>query len=148
MPSILQGGAKPAPMKSEPTGGAMPQGDGDGGGEQRSTLVSRGDGSHSIEHEDGTQTDHPHIGHALMHLAGKHSDGKHHHAHSDGMGGPVTTHKSEHGGEPEGPNEHENAESAAEEMKEMMSGEETDQNDEAGTMAHKGCGAKDSKYYD
>ena len=67
MPSILQGGAKPAPMKpeAEPAGDGMPmhQGGGDGA---RSTLVSHGDGTHHIEHEDGTQTEHEHIGHALM----------------------------------------------------------------------------------
>jgi hypothetical protein len=101
-----------------------------GDGESRSTLVSRGDGTHQIEHEDGSTTDHPHIGHALMHLAGKHSDGVHHHAHSDGMGGGVTTHHSSHGGEPEGPNEHENAESAATEMKELMGGEEGESSNE------------------
>ncbi len=104
MPSILQGGGKP--MESAPADqhAPMPE-EGGGGGEMRSTLVSRGDGTHHIEHEDGNMTEHPHIGHALMSMAGKHSEGKHYHAHSDGMGGDRVVHTSEHGGEPEGPHD-------------------------------------------
>lgn len=110
MPSILQGGGKPkmAPAKADEH---TPMPEHEGGGEARSTLVSHGDGSHHIEHEDGTTTEHGHIGHALMHLAGKHSDGMHHHTHSDGMGGGHTVHTSEHGGEPQGPHDHDNLES-------------------------------------
>jgi hypothetical protein len=115
MPSILQGGAKPAPMAppssqgiSDIHGGQKPA---PVGGEARSTLVSHGDGTHHIEHEDGSQTDHGHIGHALMAMAGKHSEGMHHHTHSDGMGGGHTVHTAAHGGEPEGPQEHENMDS-------------------------------------
>lgn len=110
MPSILQGrdrqAARPAPQHE--SGAAPPQ---HMGGEASSHLISHGDGTHSIQHEDGSQTDHPHIGHALMALAGKHSDGMHYHVHHDGMGGGHTVHTSEHGGEPEGPHDHENLES-------------------------------------
>ena len=130
MASILQGGKRPAPaMPAHEDGGEPAPMHGGGDGEARSTLVSHGDGTHHIEHEDGSTTDHAHIGHALMHLAGKHSEGVHHHSHSDGMGGGVTTHHASHGGEPEGPNEHENAESAATEMKEVMGGGEEDGGD-------------------
>lgn len=85
------------PMKPAPADAHEPQGDG-GGGEMRSTLVSSG-GAHHIEHEDGSMTEHPHIGHALMHMAGKHSDGVHHHIHHDGMGGGAMVHSNEHGQE-------------------------------------------------
>ncbi len=123
MASILQGGAKPAPMAAPGGEHAAPMHDGSGGSE-RSTLVSHGDGSHHIEHEDGSQTEHPHIGHALMHMAGKHSEGMHHHTHSDGMGGGHTVHTAAHGGEPEGPHDHENLESVKDGMDQFFNEEE------------------------
>lgn len=127
MPSILQGRDRKPPM-SAPADEHMPEHEMDGGdgGEMRSTLVSRGDGTHHIEHEDGSMSEHPHIGHALMHLAGKHSDGKHHHTHSDGMGGGHTVHTSEHGGEPEGPHDHENLESVKKGMDQFFNEEENE----------------------
>ena len=121
MPSILQGGAKPAPMKA-PADEHMPEHT-ENTGETRSTLVSHGDGTHHIEHEDGNQTEHEHIGHALMHLAGKHSEGLHHHTHTDGMGGGHTVHTAEHGGEPEGPHEHENLASVKDGMDQFFNEE-------------------------
>ena len=145
MPSILQGGGKPAPM-APPHEGGMPMQEGGGGGEQRSTLVSHGDGTHHIEHEDGNQTEHPHIGHALMAMAGKHSEGLHHHTHSDGMGGGHTVHKSEHGGEPEG-EEHPDLESVKQGMDQFFNeegGEESGEHDEAGKKEGK-SGESDGK---
>ena len=132
------------PMKPEGGGDAMPMhGMQEGGGEQRSTLVSHGDGTHHIEHEDGNQSEHGHIGHALMALASKHSEGMHHHTHSDGMGGGHTVHKSEHGGEPEGPEEHENLESVKNGMDQFFNeeGEEGGENDEAGKKEGKSGGS-------
>src|SRR5579863_8650964 len=124
MPSVLQGGKRPMP--AQPAGSvpdeAMPVHSG-ADGEARSTLVSHADGTHHIEHEDGSTTEHGHIGHALMHLASK---------HSDGMGGGITTHHASHGGEPEGPNEHDNADGAAEEMKQVHGGGEDDGEDWGG----------------
>ncbi len=145
MASILQGGKGGATMPvHEPAADEhMPQGGGDGG-EAHSHLVSHGDGTHHIEHEDGTQTDHPHIGHALMHLAGKHSEGMHHHTHSDGLGGGHTTHTSEHGGEPEGPHEHPDAEGAAEHLKQFF-GEEAQEPEH---QAHGKAESSEGKDYD
>ena len=117
-----------------------------GTGETHSHLVSHGDGTHHIEHEDGSRTDHEHIGHALMHLAGKHSEGMHHHTHHDGMGGGHTVHKASHGGEAEGPEEHENLESVKDGMDDFFGGE--GEPEEAGTMEHKAGGAKEQKDYD
>lgn len=145
MPSILQGGAKPAPVMPETNESPMHE----GGGEQRSTLVSHGDGSHHIEHEDGTQTDHPHIGHALMHLAGKHSEGMHHHTHSDGMGGGHTVHTAAHGGEPEGPHEHDNLDSVKHGMDEFFNEEENESGgEEDGKDGKDGGRSSEAKDYD
>ena len=134
MPSILQGGAKPAPMKA-PADEHMPEHT-ENTGETRSTLVSHGDGTHHIEHEDGNQSEHEHIGHALMHLAGKHSEGMHHHTHTDGMGGGHTVHTAEHGGEPEGPHEHPDLASVKDGMDQFFN-EESGEHDMAGKMAGK-----------
>ncbi len=124
MPSMLQGRDRPESKgMEEPVGEQQPAGD---AGDSRSTLVSHGDGTHHIEHEDGTQTDHGHIGHALMHLAGKHSEGQHHHTHSDGMGGGHTVHTSSHGEEPEGPHDHENLESVKNGMDQFFNEEENE----------------------
>ncbi len=146
MASILQGRDRPAPAVShdEQSPGLMPHGD---GGEQRSTLVSHGDGTHRIEHEDGSQTDHEHIGHALMHLAGKHSEGMHHHTHSDGMGGGHTVHTAAHGGEPEGPHDHENLESVKDGMDQFFNEEENEGGDWDG-KGEKDGGKSESKDYD
>ncbi len=134
MPSILQGGGKP--MESAPADQRLHQPEqGGGGGEMRSTLVSGGDGSHRIEHEDGNVTEHPHIGHALMSMAGKHSEGKHYHAHSDGMGGDRVVHTSEHGGEAEGPHDQ-----GIDEFFNEDGGEESGENDEAGKKEGKSGG--------
>jgi hypothetical protein len=97
------------------SGGA---GEGDG---EHSQLHDHGDGTyHSVI--GGEKTEHPHIGHALMHLAAHHEpDGIHHHAHHDGMG--ITSHHVEHGGEVQGPHEHESGEESGEHMASVMNGE-------------------------
>lgn len=132
MPSILQGrGKESKPMPSHAAADEhMPEHTGNTG-ETRSHLVSRGDGSHSIEHEDGSVTEHPHIGHALMHLAAKHSEGMHHHTHSDGMGGGHTVHTAAHGegpghSEEHGPHDHENLESVKSGMDQFFNEEENE----------------------
>lgn len=127
MPSILQGGGKPkgATGRETPENAHQPQHD-INTGEVHSHLVSHGDGTHHIEHEDGSRTDHEHIGHALMHLAGKHSEGMHHHTHSDGMGGGHTVHTAAHGQEPEGPHDHENLESVKDGLDKFFNEEENE----------------------
>lgn len=110
MPSILQGRnreSKPAP-KEAPADEHMPADDEQQDSGMSSKLSGNDDGSYSIEDENGQKTEHPHIGHALMHMAGKHSGGLHHHTHHDGMS--HTVHTSAHGGEPESA-EHDDLES-------------------------------------
>lgn len=140
MASIMQGGKKSG-MGSAAADMHHPEHDMDTG-ETRSTLVSHSDGSHHIEHEDGSTTDHPHIGHALMHMAGKHSDGMHHHTHHDGMGGNFTTHHAAHGGEPEGPHDHENLESVKDGLNQFF-GEEEKEGDWGGKDGESGSEGKD-----
>ena len=74
----------------------------------------------------------PRLCHALMHLAGKHSEGMHHHTHSDGMGGGHTVHTSEHGGEPEGPHDHKNLESVKQGMDHFFNEEKGEGEDDWG----------------
>jgi hypothetical protein len=87
------------------------------------TLHDHGDGTFHTESADGMREEHPHIGHALMHIAGKHSEGMHHHAHNDGAG--ITTHHHMgNGGQVSGPHEHESPETAMDHMGKVMNGEE------------------------
>lgn len=104
-------GPKPAPMAAKSDDmSAKPESDGG----NSTTLHDHGDGTFHTE-PGGEQ--HQHIGHALMHMAGKHSTGKHFHAHHDG--GHMTTHHNSDG-QTEGPNEHGSSDEAAEEMKGVM----------------------------
>jgi hypothetical protein len=71
------------------------------------TLHAHGDGTYhttSGPFGDGKRTEHPSIGHALMHIAQKHSEGDHFHAHATDDG--VTTHSVLEGGKVQGPEEH------------------------------------------
>ena len=144
MPSILQGGKRPtAPApKTAPADEHMPMHD--GGTEATSHLISHGDGTHTIQHEDGSETQHPHIGHALMALGSRHSGGMHHHTHHDGMGGGFTTHHAAHGGEPEGPHEHENLDSVKDGMSQFFGEEEHEGSRDGG----KSDGESESKDYE
>ena len=68
----------------------------DGG--SHTTLHDHGDGTFHTEGHDGEKTEHPHIGHALAHMAGKHGGGsKHMNIHADGMGGHTSHHVAEDG---------------------------------------------------
>lgn len=90
----------------------------------------KGDGSVTLHHHpDGSKTEHPTVGHALMHLAHEHGDGgKHMHVHH-GEGGEVTTHHVGEDGEVEGPHEHGSVDEAGEHMKSVM-GDEDEGSDE------------------
>jgi hypothetical protein len=88
-------------------------------GASHTTLHDHGDGTFHTEGHDGAQEQHPHIGHALMHMAAKHSEGKHMHVHHDGMSMTSHHHMGE-GGKPEGPHEHGSSDEAADKMKEVM----------------------------
>ncbi len=119
-------GAKPKSGMGMPKAEPMPKMEGMGeekGGGMHTTLHDHGDGTFHTESHDGMREEHPHIGHALMHMAGMHSEGIHHHAHHDGAG--ITSHH--HTGGPEGvsgPHEHGSTEEAMDHMGKVMNGEE------------------------
>lgn len=120
---------KPAP-KSE----AAPKGEKPAGGTGNSTtLHDHGDGTFSTD-SGGTKTEHPHIGHALVHMGSKHAGGKHMHAHKSSHGG-ITTHKANDQGQVEGPNEHDSADAAAEDMASAMGDDEGAEGEDP-RMAH------------
>lgn len=76
------------------------------GGESKghSELHDHGDGTFHTVTADGKQTEHPHIGHAIIHLAKYHeSDGAHSHVHHHDGG--HTSHHAKEGGEITGPYE-------------------------------------------
>jgi len=111
------------PMAPDKSGKDEPEGD----GSAHTTLHDHGDGTFHTESHDGEKTEHPHIGHALMHMAGKHSVGRHFHAHHDG-GGITTHHHTEEGGT-EGPHEHGSTEEAMDHMGSVMNGDEPNSED-------------------
>jgi len=72
------------------------------------TLTAHGDGTYHTTNESwggGKRVDHPSIGHALMHLAKKHSAGDHFHVHAT-EDGKTISHQVEEGGRIQGPKEH------------------------------------------
>lgn len=88
-----------------------------------SELKAHGDGRYTTK-TGGSETEHPSLGHALVHLAGHHEpEGDHVHMHHDGLGG-VTSHHSKDGGEVQGPHEHESPDDAGEHAKNVMNGED------------------------
>lgn len=93
---------------------------------KHTTLHDHGDGTFHSEGSDGEKVEHPSIGHAMMHMASKHSDGKHMHIHSDGMGGGHTSHQVSDGGKPEGPHDHENIEALKDHMGKFLNEEENE----------------------
>lgn len=95
----------------------------DKGSMGKTEIAHHADGSASVMHADGEKSEHPSMGHALMKIHAKHEDGPAHlmHVHDGG----VTTHHVEHDGEPQGPTEHPDVESAAEHAKETMGGGES-----------------------
>jgi hypothetical protein len=83
------------------------------------TLHAHGDGSYHTETEDGEREEHPHIGHALMHMAHHHDpDAKHMHVHHDGEA--MTTHHVGEDGMVQGPHDHENLEALKDHMDQFL----------------------------
>jgi hypothetical protein len=73
------------------------------------TLHAHGDGTYHTTSESwggGKRTEHPSMGHALMHIASRHAEGDHVHILSDDDG--FTTHHVMEGGKVKGPHEHAN----------------------------------------
>ena len=88
-------------------------------GGAHTTLHDHGDGTYHTEGHDGERVEHPHIGHALMHLAAKHGpEGKHMHVHSHEVG--HTTHHVHEDGEIQGPHEHPDIESLKDHLDETI----------------------------
>lgn len=111
---VASGGSSAPKPAASPKAEAPPM----AGGGNSSTLHDNGDGSYKTE-SGGETTEHPSIGHALVHIASKHGgDGKHMHIHSDGMGSH-TTHHGE-GGSVEGPHEHGDTEGLKEHVGSVM----------------------------
>lgn len=123
--------AEKMPVKPKPvaiTHSAVRESDGMEGG-SHTTLHDHGDGTFHTEGHDGEHTEHPHIGHALMHMAAKHGGGgKHMHVHSDGMG-THTTHHTGEDGQVEGPHDHENMEALKQHMDQFLGEEENEGSD-------------------
>lgn len=109
--------ADKAAVTHKPEGAMKPPGSSEEGGDH-TELHDHGDGSyHSVI--DGEHTEHPSLGHALMHIATHHEpDGTHMHMHSDGMG--IHSHHVKDGGEVEGPHELESPEEAGSHAAEVM----------------------------
>lgn len=91
-------------------------------GGNATTLHDHGDGTFHTEGPAG-HMDHPHIGHALMHMAAHHAPGvKHMHVQHDGM--EITSHQAGEDGEVEGPHNHENMEALKDHMDQFLNEEE------------------------
>lgn len=90
-------------------------------GEKMSSMHEHPDGTfHTMK--DGDKEEHPDMGHALMAMAAHHKpEGKHVHAHHDGMS--VHTHGISEG-QHEGPTEHGSTEEATQHMGDFMNGGE------------------------
>jgi hypothetical protein len=108
-------------MRRPPMGGA-----GTAAGEHESiahtTLHDHGDGTFHTEHEDGSVVEHPAIGHALMHMAAKHSDGLHFHAHHHPVDG-IKSHQVGDDGHVEA-HDHQNIEDLKDSMGRFLNEEE------------------------
>lgn len=105
-------------------------------GGEHSELHDNGDGSFKTV-KGGEEEQHPDMGHALMAMAAHHKpEGKHVHAHHDGMS--VHSHGI-HGGEHDGPNEHSSGEEAGQHMGSYLSDDEqSSQDDPSGEQDHEG----------
>jgi hypothetical protein len=95
------------------------------GGGAHSELHDHGNGSFHTVMADGTKTEHPHLHHALAHMAAHHGPGeKHHLAHHDGMS--MTTHHVGEDGQVQGPHDHDNAEAMKDNLGKFFNEEESE----------------------
>ncbi len=103
----------------------------DKGHSGQTTIMHGEDGSHTVKHADGEETEHPNIHHAMMAVASKHESGDHGVMHHHG-GMPehphegmeehhtVTTHHVGMDGEVQGPHHHGSPEEAGQHLASMM----------------------------
>lgn len=131
----MMGGKKPAMGAKPPMAGSKPKGD-DGrasGHESKGhvTLHDHGDGTYHSEHDDGQTVEHPHLGHALMHLANHHEpESKHMHIQHDGFS--ATSHGVHEDGQHEGPHDHENIEELKNHLGKFFDEEENEGSEDGG----------------
>lgn len=104
--------AAPKPKATDEVQGLAPAHGDAGDGSAETTLHDHGDGTFHTASHDGERAEHPSIGHALMHIAAKHADGKHMHIHHDGVS--HTSHHVDESGQVAGPHEHDSADAVAE----------------------------------
>jgi hypothetical protein len=117
--------AKSDPMKKEQgkTGGEMGEG-------KQTTITHNEDGTHSVHHADGEQSDHPDHLHMLTHIGHKVTGGdKHHMVHHDGM--QMHSHGVHESGEHDGTHSHENLDELKSSMDQFL-GEEGQEGQSAG----------------
>jgi hypothetical protein len=91
-------------------------------------LHDHGDGTFHTVHE-GEKTEHETLGHALIHMAGKHAEEGHTHFHGHHDGMMHRSHSVKAGGEPES-QDHEDAQGMHDHMSEAMEDSPTDTMDE------------------
>lgn len=91
-------------------------------GQSKTEIHDNGDGTFHTKSHDGEETEHPHVGHMLMHLAAKHAEGKHMHMHHDGTS--MVSHHVGEDGEVQGPDEHGSTQDAMDHMGKVMDGQE------------------------
>jgi len=133
MAGMARGGKKPG-IGEETEHQMGRKSEADGG--EHSKLFDHGDGTFHSVTSDGERTEHPRIGHAVVHLAAHHEpEGKHFHVHQDGGGGH-TSHQAAEGGKAEGPHDHENIEALDQHMHQFLQEEEHE--GEGGYGAHGG----------
>ena len=122
-------GAKPKPKPEMGGGTAIAEHEPKQEGEQESishiAIHAHPDGSYHTETHDGEKTtEHPTLGHALMHAAAHHEpDGVHMHVHKNDMGELESHHVGEDG-QAHGPHSHENLEALKSHMDQFLSEEE------------------------
>jgi len=119
------GHGMPAPMAPKMEGAGEPkmsdEGGMDGGHMQ---IHDHGDGSFHTVSKDGEQTEHPHIGHMLMHVAHHHAP-EHGHTHHMHMAeGGHTSHHVGQDGEVQGPHDAANLEELKGNMDQFLGEEE------------------------
>lgn len=98
-------------------------------------LHDHGDGTFHSVTSDGRHTEHPHIGHAVVHIAKHHeADGAHSHVHHHDGG--HTSHHAKEGGEITGPHEHDDLEGVKQSMEEATGGGESSGYEHSGNKHH------------
>lgn len=109
------------------------------------SLHSHGDGSFHTEGGAGERTEHPSLGHALMHMAHQHApEGKHVHVHSSG--GMHSMHTVDDNGDNQGPHDHGNLEELKSSMDQFLGEEGQEGSSGYGSENNSDSGGSDSSH--